>query len=395
MSFNSFDTPSIAGRVLRRAAVGAVLLALASCAPQKDPPSTDIAVSCAADAPLPMVSLSKASDGIGIDPAGQITLVRLRGRSVTVDRYLPDGRRCSNGLADLEIALDLDVPDPDAIAIGPSGELIVVNDGGDAVFTLVRCLVDGTLDTSFGDNGFVVSWFDLPGLRLRSAPAAVVVDADGSILVAGTWGDPVGPRKGMVPVDPEGKVFAVVRHRADGTADPAFADGGYLTASVAPGQDAAFGMSVAGDGSIVLVGESGRLTPGSFDNDVAVLVLDAAGRPRGRFGNAGAMHAHVPGTLVNSGHAAALAPDGSVVVIPWVDDAPSATIGRFSPDGTLDASFGKEGFIDFPDLRSFVGMAVQVDGRMVVSTIDGRLVRINHDGTVDDSFGSAGITLAR
>jgi uncharacterized delta-60 repeat protein len=390
MCFNWFDMPSMARRVLWRVGVGAVVLGLASCAAQQDP--TDSAVSCAADAPLPVVSVSPSTDGIAIDPSGKITLVRLRGRSVTADRYQPDGRRCSNGLADREIALDLEFPDPDAIAIGPSGELIVVNDGGDAVFTLMRGLPDGTLDTSFGNDARVVGSFDNPGLRLRSAPAAVAVQADSSILVAGTWGEAPQPEDGMGFAHPEDKLFAVVRYRPDGTPDPAFADAGFFTSSVAPGRDSAFGISVASDRSIVLVGESGRMTPGSFDNDLAVLVLDRAGRPLPRFGNTGATHAHVPGTLVNSGYAAALAPGGAVIVVPWIDDAPSATIGRFNPDGTLDESFGKEGFVDFPDLRSFVGMAIQGDSRIVVSTIDGRLVRINKDGTLDDTFGAGGTT---
>jgi uncharacterized delta-60 repeat protein len=372
MSFNCFDTPSIARRVMWQVAVGAVLLALASCGPQQDPAPTDSAVSCAADAPLPMVSVSPATDGIAIDPEGQIAPVRMRDGLLTIGRFLPDGRPCTDGDPDQEVAIDSPMQE-DAVAIGPSGELIVVNDGGDAMFTLSRYLSDGTLDTSLGDNGFVVGWFDIPGLRLRSAPAAVAVQADGSILVAGTWGDSVGPQDGWVSVDPEGKLFAVVRHRADGTADPAFAD-------------------VAGDGSIVLVGGSGRLTPGPFDNDVAVLVLDHAGRPHWSFGGAGAAHAHVPGTLVNSGRAAARTPDGAVVVIPWIDASPSATIGRFNPDGTLDESFGEDGFVDFPDLHSFVGMAIQGDGRIVVSTIDGRLVRINPDGTLDDTFGVGGTT---
>ncbi len=76
-------------------------------------------------------------------------------------------------------------------------------------FGLARYNTDGTLDTSFGDVGTVITDFGS-----NSAGQSVKVQADGKILVGGfSNGD-----------------FAVVRYNADGTLDTNFSgDGKVLT----------------------------------------------------------------------------------------------------------------------------------------------------------------------
>jgi uncharacterized delta-60 repeat protein len=339
-----------------------------------------------------MVSIGYPNDGVAVDPAGIITVARLDKRVVTIDRFLPDGRGCSGESAHREIAIDDRVRLMDSVAIGPAGELIVLDNRQIGGYVLWRCHPDGTLDPSFGADGQVEGSFGDPSLPNRSAAAFVGVSSDGSILVAGNTGDRV-PQGAMVGVDPEATMFAVARFHADGTADQAFGKGGLLTATVGPGQDSAFSIAFNAAGWIAVAGQTGYMTPGPFDNDVAVLLVDAAGRPSETFGPIGTAHAHVPGTIANSGRAIAVAPDGRIVVVPWIEGAPLAAIGRFLAHGAVDSSMGKGGFRTYTDLPSFVGLAVQPDSRIVVSMNDGRLARINDDGTLDLTFGSGGMTV--
>src|SRR5260370_24981464 len=84
-------------------------------------------------------------------------------------------------------------------------------------------------------------------------------------------------------------------------------------------------------------------------------------------------------------------------------------IVRYNPDGSLDSTFGSGGIVttDFgiPDINNRVdyaqAVAIQPDGKLVVvgysNTLDQvfsvALARYNSDGTLDTTFGNAGLVL--
>jgi uncharacterized delta-60 repeat protein len=104
--------------------------------------------------------------------------------------------------------------------------------------------------------------------------------------------------------------------------------------------------------------------------------------------------------------AAALQPDGRIVVIAGFDNDPSATeafgVLRYLGNGTPDSSFGAGGrttasFTNF--INSPNDMALQRDGKIVVAgtaeSADGTVsefavARFNANGTLDTSFGTGG-----
>lgn len=86
----------------------------------------------------------------------------------------------------------------------------------------------------------------------------------------------------------------------------------------------------------------------------------------------------MPAPQVWNVRAIAVQPDGRILVSSWF-----GPLLRLNEDGSLDSGFTPE-----PDQLDFdINVAVQPDGRIVVAT-SGRLVRLNTDGSFDASFHS-------
>lgn len=103
--------------------------------------------------------------------------------------------------------------------------------------------------------------------------------------------------------------------------------------------------------------------------------------------------------------AVALQTDGKIVVAGESGNFTGSTdsrgvVLRLNPNGTLDAGFGSGGSVSirFGDFENkAVGLAIQTDGRIVVSGFagigDSDLVRLNTNGSFDTSFGNGGFAL--
>lgn len=127
------------------------------------------------------------------------------------------------------------------------GTLLVLGTGGDRGFVFQRFHADGTLDTRFGNQGRTLVKFS--GTVEYDEPAALQVQADGSILAAGY--------ASMRYSGAVSKDFAVVRLRADGQPDPRFGDGqGRSTFPVSVHTDEALAIALTSDGEIVAAGRS-------------------------------------------------------------------------------------------------------------------------------------------
>ena len=68
-------------------------------------------------------------------------------------------------------------------------------------------------------------------------------------------------------------------------------------------------------------------------------------------------------------------------------------VQRFMPDGSIDSSFGTNGFVVHNTGYATV-MAVQPDGKIVTDGDLGKLVRLNANGSLDTLFGSGGIAVS-
>ncbi len=113
-------------------------------------------------------------------------------------------------------------------------------------FALARYTRAGTLDTSFGDGGRLVTSF---GPQDALGHAIAIQPADGDIVVGGQT---------LAGTDPNyvGD-FALARYKPDGSLDTGFGTGGKILTDFDPGRrDSAYDIALQGDGKIVAVGES-------------------------------------------------------------------------------------------------------------------------------------------
>jgi uncharacterized delta-60 repeat protein len=110
----------------------------------------------------------------------------------------------------------------------------------------------------------------------------------------------------------------------------------------------------------------------------------------------------------DSGRSLLLQPDGKIIVAGETSLNPpnSLFLIRYNTDGTLDNSFGSGGIvtttigINDPSSPSSGKIALQGDGKIVLncnykptnSTYASALIRYNANGTLDNSFGTAGIS---
>jgi uncharacterized delta-60 repeat protein len=145
-----------------------------------------------------------------------------------------------------------------AIVIQPDGKIIAtggltrLSDG----FLLARYGSDGRLDQTFGTGGKVTTTF---GSQTHGNGGAIVLQADGKILVAGTISrsDPLNT----------GYDFAVARYNPNGSFDPTFGNNGF-TITAFNNHSVATACLLQADGKLVVAGYAGE--PGASYDDFAV-----------------------------------------------------------------------------------------------------------------------------
>jgi len=148
-----------------------------------------------------------------------------------------------------------------SVAIQSDGKIVAAgysNNGSNDDFALVRYNTDGSLDTSFDTDGEVTTDFGSGRGRARS----VTIQSDGKIVVAG-YSDNNGSNDD----------FALVRYNTDGSLDTSFDTDGKVTTAIGSGDDAANSVAIQSDGKIVA---AGTISNGN-DRDFALVLY--AGTP--------------------------------------------------------------------------------------------------------------------
>jgi len=120
-----------------------------------------------------------------------------------------------------------------ALAIQGDGKILVAGSSGPD-FALVRYNTDGSLDTTFSTDGFVIN-----NLGGNDYGFALTWQSDGKILVAGA----------------SGSDFALVRYNSDGNPDTTFGSTGKITTDFS-GQDFGAALTIQPDGKLILAGYS-------------------------------------------------------------------------------------------------------------------------------------------
>src|SRR3989344_2911562 len=174
---------------------------------------------------------------------GKIIVAGQSDNDFALVRYLPDGGPDESFGKGGKVAADLGGGDIiEAISIGPDGKIVVAggsSEGNESSFALVRFLADGSPDTGFGKDGKVTTDFG----GGNSAAAALAIDEDGKIVVAGG------------AFDKKSYSFATARYLSDGTLDKSFGNGGQVVTDFGKSDDTVNRILIAG-GKIMAAGGS-------------------------------------------------------------------------------------------------------------------------------------------
>jgi uncharacterized delta-60 repeat protein len=290
-----------------------------------------------------------------------------------------------------------------AIALQPDGKIVITgysgnNDDNVRYLSVARFTATGGRDTGFGLGGLDGSRVFLANVDYRLGQGFAVTTQtvganDVRILAAGVAGNK----------------FTVARFTSTGELDSDFAtNGNTQQIDFGTGSDEAHGIALDANGKIVAAG----LTTGAFDvTDIALARLDALGNLDNTFGNGGTAVQDIGATfqVINTNdYATALAvqSDGKLVAVGQTgDDFYSGfALARYTPDGALDLTFGKNGKIVTAFVDPYNGanaVAIQTDGKILLagsvddnSSVSFALARYNPDGTLDVSFGLGGLAKA-
>ncbi|MFB3922694.1 MAG: hypothetical protein ACE145_13300 [Terriglobia bacterium] len=131
------------------------------------------------------------------------------------------------------------------------------------------------------------------------------------------------------------------------------------------------------------------------------LLPGASGCQDTTFGNDGLVITNTSGSLptmndIDIAKAVAIQSDGKLIVAGGSRDTAglnNMAVVRYTPDGTLDLSFGTNGITRLYDPYAWARtVAIQSDGKIIMAG-GSRIARLNPDGTFDTSFGSGGVVV--
>lgn len=277
-----------------------------------------------------------------------------------------------------------------AVAIQSDGKIVVAgrydyyNDNPIAsTFALARYNVDGTLDSSFGSSGVVISIFDS---FFNGVATAVTIQNDGKIVVAG------------YKINNDVSCFVLARYNSNGSLDASFGLSGTVTTSInaANNLDYAYALAIQPDGNILVAGESGIV--GNIKRYIAVVRYNPNGTLDSTFGSKGIVLTDL-GSNRSVARELCIQSDEKIVVAGTNDY--DFSLVRYNANGTLDSSFASGGIataVVGTGRSEIKALQIQSDGKLVAvghaynSKFVFGIARFNIDGTLDNSFGSGGTT---
>ncbi|HEY1538183.1 MAG TPA: hypothetical protein VGF63_02215 [Solirubrobacteraceae bacterium] len=376
--------------------------------------------------------LGARAGAVALAPDGRIVVAGTEGANTALGESVLTARFTSAGVADPSFAGGLGRGDmlgsgappqrAGAVAVQADGSTIVAGIAGQQ-WALARFDPAGVTDGLFGAAGVTLRDptpnddtdddhpADEPTLPDGTGPAAIALQSDGHIVVAGSVR--VSNDDGV----PSEQV-AIARFDGRGVPDPGFGNGGFAVLQLGFGSairhasSTARGLVLLPDGRIVVAGRASARDGG---DRAFVARLTSAGRLDASFGHQGRLlvqlgRASAAGVASSAIYALAQRPDGRLVGAGRATDAAGdddVLLAAFTPGGALDTGFGARGSRVTQLGRAAAtgaapvslarALALQPDGTAVVAgaASGGTLAaRYGPSGAFDCSYGTRGRTLA-
>ncbi len=274
-------------------------------------------------------------------------------------------------------------------AFQSDGKILCLSHNNYSAFELVRFNTDGTLDTTFGTNGYRnYDAFPNGGYYVWN----MVVQPDDKIVVTGLQ------QNGTFTYP---NAYWVARLLPNGDMDTSFNGTGYLDVSLGTPQDRSTCIALQPDGKILLGG-----TSGSTAQYFTMIRLTTTGAFDTTFGINGVAQTAFDGSPQSWGTCIAVQPDGKLVMggFTQTSDILPFNFGlvRYLPNGTLDTTFGTNGKVVTDivptDSDQATDVLIQPDGKIILAGIQGTnttllmtAVRYFPNGTLDMGFATNGI----
>ncbi|MGE9743212.1 delta-60 repeat domain-containing protein [Bdellovibrio bacteriovorus] len=270
------------------------------------------------------------------------------------------------------------------IATQPDGKILGVglaNDtNDDAHIAVLRLNSDGSLDTTFDSDG--ISYLNLPG-ALFSEGKRLHLLANGKILVAGE-----------AYITSYRQMF-VARYNSNGSLDTTFNSGsGFNILTIAGRNNEVEDLKTDNLGRIVV----GGATWPSGDLSGVIARLDADGNLDTTFGGTGIVITNRSSSASDSIHRVHPLIDGSVLVSGYLTTAGNSNcyLSKYTDTGLVDNTFNGTGIsvVDFGGSDVCRGMNVQSDNSILLSGNSASnfvVAKLNSAGSLDASYGSSGL----
>ena len=276
-----------------------------------------------------------------------------------------------------------------SLSIQSDGKILIagfISNGNDWDFAIARYNIDGTLDTSFSDDGKVITDFGGTSDKAYS----INIQPDGKILLAGLSGN-----TNLTDTD-----FALVRLNSDGSLDTTFNNDGKVTTDFGTASDSAYSVTIQADDKILVAGNS--------NNDFALVRYNADGSVDTTFSSDGKVTTSFLPNSTDEANSIAVQEDGKILVSgscydPQIGGYEIALV-RYNSDGSLDTTFDSDGLVTalFGNGSSYGrSITIQSDGKILLGgQVQGSphfnfaLIRLNIDGSLDTTFNGDGSLVA-
>jgi uncharacterized delta-60 repeat protein len=338
------------------------------------------------------------ASGLVVQPDGKIVLSGTSHSATTAQdfslaRYNADGSLDTSfgggGIVITPLTPGTDTAN--SVALQADGKLLVAGVSGGPDVALVRYNADGSLDTTFGGGDGIVMTPVAAGLA-RDEALRVTVQSDGKIVVVGYAQNP----SGFPPPTTQFADIVVARYNADGSLDATFGTGGIVKTEIGAGvlADVAQAVLVQADGGIVVAGYTTSTTTAQ---DFVLVRYTAGGALDPTFGGGDGIVVTTVTPSSDQARSIVQQPDGRIVVVGHALNGTDFALARYNVDGTPDATFGTNGVVVHSvsaGTDSATGVVLQADGKLLVGGTAGAdfaIVRYNLNGTVDATFGTNGV----
>jgi uncharacterized delta-60 repeat protein len=226
----------------------------------------------------------------------------------------------------IDAAYAVAIQDDDKIvAVGYCWNYIV----GNYDYALARYNSDGSLDTTFGTDGKVITSV---GDDSEAAYGVAIQDDDKIVVAGASW------LSGTVD-------FSLVRYNSDGSLDTTFGTGGKVLTSIGSGNDFGSALAIQDGGKIVVAGYSNA----NGSNDFALVRYNSDGSLDTTFGTGGIVLTPI-GSGDDRGYAVTIQDGGKIVVAGQSNNGSNDDFAlvRYNSDGSLDTTFGAGGKVTTP-----------------------------------------------